>query len=59
MDEQKQEPKRISFGVSIERHSKGTNFSLRIDGAESEEELMERAQKLWEKLEWRFGAKGE
>lgn len=53
------ERKRISFGVTVERHSKGTNYSLRIDGAESEEELMERAQKLWDKLEYRFGARAE
>lgn len=60
MDENsKQAPKHISFGVTVERHSKGTNFSLRIDGAESEEELMNRATALWEKLEWRFGVKQE
>ena len=53
----KPEPKHISFGVTVERHSKGTNFSLRIDGAETEDELMSRAVALWEKLEWRFGAK--
>lgn len=49
----------ISFGVTVERHSKGTNFSLRIDGAETEDELMSRAVALWDKLEYRFGAKGE
>ena len=53
------ESKHLSFGVTVERHSKGTNFSLRIDGAETEDELMERAQKLWDRLEYRFGAKGE
>lgn len=50
--------KHITFGITVERHSKGTNFSLRIDGAETEEELMNRAVALWDRLEYRFGAKG-
>lgn len=57
-EDQKDAPKRITFGVTVERHSKGTNYSLRIDNAESEAELMERVKVLWDKLEYKFGAQG-
>ncbi len=50
---------RITLGVTVERHSKGVNFGIRVDGAESEDELMERVNTLWDKLEYRFGQRAQ
>lgn len=48
--------KRIVLGVSIERHSRGTNWSIRVDGAESVLQVMSYAREMRKELEKQFGS---
>lgn len=46
---------RITLGVSIERHSKGTNWSVRVDGASDLTQLLTIADEMRKEMDKRFG----
>lgn len=50
---------RVTLGVTIEKHSKGTNWSVKVDGASSVTEVMLYANELRHQLEKQYGSVAE